>query len=360
MKLDFIKEAVLQLPGYVSPPQRGMKAKLNQNESPFDIPAELKSELLQKFARLEWNRYPENESPGLKAKLAELHGVEPEQVLLGNGSNQLLQTILTATIDNSCKILYCPPTFSLFDLYVPIYGGTAVEVDVHPGEPFPLTAVLQAIDEHQPRAILLCSPNNPTGAEISRADIEALLDRYNGLLLLDEAYGEFSTWTAVPMIREHPNLIVSRTFSKAYSLAGLRFGYLIGDKTVIDQLRKVNLPYNINLLTEAVAVLLLEKRDFVERQVQFLLDEKDRVYTFLKKCKRIDVYPSQANFLLFKCPDSRDLFEKLKERGVLVRDVSGYKLLENHLRVNVGSREENDLFMQELSAILKEDDYGQV
>ena len=156
------------------------------------------------------------------------------------------------------------------------------------------------------------------------------------------------------------SLIISRTFSKAYSLAGLRFGYLIGDRSVIEQLRKVNLPYNINLLTEAVATLLLEKREFVDRQVKFLQQEKERIYAFLKSCNGITVYPAKANFLLFKCRDSRELFGKLKERGVLVRDVSGYKLLENHLRVNVGSEEENDLFIQELSAILKEEENGQV
>ena len=351
----FFKKAVVDLSGYISPPQDELQAKLNQNESPFDIPLEIKNELLEDFGKLAWNRYPVNESPVLKEKLAKLHNVKPEQVLLGNGSNQLFQTLLTATLEAGDKVFYCPPTFSLFDLYVPIYGGQALELPIGPGEQFPVDEIIRTLNEEKPKVALLCSPNNPTGAEIPREDIERILQSYSGLIFLDEAYGEFSSWSAIKDIDKYENLIISRTFSKAYSMAGLRFGYFIAQAQLINQFRKVNLPYNVNLLTEAVVSRLIDNDDIMKKQVEFLKFERDRVYSELLKLDSIKVFPSQANFLLIKFPDSKKVFKELKELGVLVRDVSGYHLLENHLRVNVGSKEENDLFIESLKKVLKED-----
>jgi histidinol-phosphate aminotransferase len=350
----YFKKSVAELPGYVSPPQTGMQAKLNQNESPFDVPQEIKDKLVKDFTKLEWNRYPLNESPVLKEKLAALHNVNSNQVLLGNGSNQLLQTLLTATIESGDKVLYCPPTFSLFELYVPTYGGQAVEFPIRPGNVFPIDSILETIESEKPKVVLLCSPNNPTGAEILRNDILKILDNYNGLLFLDEAYGEFSSWTAIPEIKNYENLIVSRTFSKAYSLAGLRFGYFIARKGVIDQLRKVNLPYNVNLLTEAVVSRLLEHQSEMVGQVEYLKSERNKMYEKLVKFEKIKAFPSQANFILFQCENSKKLFNQLQDLGVVVRDVSGYKHLKNHLRVNVGTIEENNLFIKALTTILNE------
>ena len=181
------------------------------------------------------------------------------------------------------------------------------------------------------------------------------MNSYSGLLFLDEAYGEFSSWTGIPKIHDYEHLIISRTFSKAYSIAGLRFGYFIAQEVLIDQLRKVNLPYNINSLTEVVVSRLLDNQAEMMRQVEYLKSERDRVYDSLTKLRSIRVYPSQANFLLFQCDDGNRIFNQLKDRGVVVRDVSGYKYLENHLRVNVGTVEENNLFIEELTTLLKED-----
>lgn len=355
MSYNYFKKSVVELPGYESPPQTGMRAKLNQNESPFDVPIEIKSELLKDFSKLEWNRYPQNESPVLKNKLAAQYGVNSDQVLLGNGSNQLLQTVLTATLGSKNKVLYCPPTFSLFDIYIPIYGGQPIECSIRPGEEFPIVKILNIIETEKPHVILLCTPNNPTGAEIAQNHVEKILDSFNGLVFLDEAYGEFSSWTAIPRLNDYENLIISRTFSKAYSLAGLRFGYLIAQQSIIKQLRKVNLPYNINLLTEAVVSRLLDNQEDVLSQVEFLKSERDRMYNQLLKLKKIKAYPSSANFILFQCENSEKLFGEMKAQGVVVRDVSGYKHLQNHLRVNVGTIEENNLFIQVLTSILNED-----
>ncbi|NIA30264.1 MAG: histidinol-phosphate transaminase [Actinobacteria bacterium] len=344
----YFKKSVIELSGYHSPPQGKVRAKLNQNESPFDVPMQIKRGLVDAAAKLSWNRYPVNESPVLKEKLAALYHVSAEQILLGNGSNQLFQTLLTAIIGAEDSVIYCPPSFSLFDLYVPVFDGKLVPVFNPPGSDFPGEEILEKIADVNPKLILLCSPNNPTGSEIPLSILEKICNISTGLVFWDEAYGEFCEESAIPLLKKYQNLIVSRTFSKAYSIAGLRFGYLIARSQIISQFRKVNLPYNINLFTELVAATMLDNVALMDEHVWFLKEERDRLYAEMIKMPAITVYPSSANFLLFRSPNGQKIFSELKERGVLVRDVGGYPLLENHLRVNVGTREENDIFLQAL------------
>ena len=347
----YFKNQVTALHGYTSPPQTGMIAKLNQNESPFDVPETIKTELLKKIGSLEWNLYPVNESPQLCEKLASRFNVAANQILLGNGSNQLLQTILTAALESGDRVLYCPPSFSLFDLFPVIYGGTLVKEFQAPGAAFPLDAVLQRIEQENPKIVLLCSPNNPTGSVISLDDLKTVCEKSSGLVFFDEAYAEFHTESAVDLVREYPNLIISRTFSKAFSLAGLRFGYFISTASNIEQLRKVNLPYNVNLMTEQIALRLLDEQDLIQKNVKYISDERDRVYKEMSGLSGITVYPSAANFILFKTNDGKKTFQQLKDKKVLVRDVSGYDLCENHLRVSIGLREHNNLFLEILKVL---------
>ncbi len=345
---QYFKKTVVELGGYHAPPQGKVLAKLNQNESPFDVPVEIKRGLADASVDLAWNRYPLNESPVLKEMLAALYKVRDDQILLGNGSNHLFQTLLNAVIEPGDEVIYCPPTFSLFDLYVPVFGGELVAIPFFPGKDFPEEDILEKIEAIHPKLILLCSPNNPTGSEIPLSILEKICHISSGLVFWDEAYGEFCEKSAVPLLEKYQNLIISRTFSKAYSMAGLRFGYLIANSQIISQLRKVNLPYNINLFTELVAAAMLDQVAVMDKHVRFLIQERDRVYGEMMKMEGVAVYPSSANFLLFRCRDGKKIFLALKERGVLVRDVGEYPFLENHLRVNVGSREENDIFLQAL------------
>ncbi len=351
MMEKYFKKAVYSLHGYTSPPQKSYKAKLNQNESPFDVPQDLKDELCRSARDLAWHHYPLNESPKLTGKLADRHRLGADQVLLGNGSNQLLQTLLTAVLEHNDPVLYCPPSFSLFDLFPVIYGGRLETVPRPPGTAFPLQDVLETITATRPKIVLLCSPNNPTGDDIDTACLSAVCEKATGIVLMDEAYAEFSGTSFIPLIQKHPNLVISRTFSKAFSLAGLRFGYLLGRREVIAQLRKANLPYNVNLFTELVAIRLLDNRDFMQKQVKYISDERDRLYAEMKTMGHILVHRSFANFLLFKCNDGRQMFLQLKKAGVLVRDVSEYPLLADHLRVSVGSKPENNLFLNVLKSL---------
>ncbi len=351
---NYIKKSVLKLHGYTSPPQKEYKAKLNQNESPFDVPNLLKEELAEAAKNLEWNRYPLNESPALMEKLAQRHNVVSRQILLGNGSNQIFQTLLTATLEPGNAVLYTPPTFSLYDLYTDIYDGKLIEVLQAPGAAYPIEKVLAAIKEHNPKLVFICSPNNPTGWEIDLSLVEEICRATNGLVFFDEAYGEFTEQSAIPLLPKFENLLISRTFSKAFSMAGLRFGYFVGNEPVIDQLRKVNIPYNINLFTEMVALRVLDYESEMRMHVQYLKDERDRVALEMHKIDGITVFPSAANFILLKGPENLDLFRALKDRGVLVRDVSSYPLLTGHQRVSIGFKEENDLFLETLKNIMRD------
>ncbi|MDZ7723357.1 MAG: histidinol-phosphate transaminase [candidate division KSB1 bacterium] len=351
---QYFKTSVLDLDGYSSPPQKEFKVKLNQNESPFDVPEEIKNRCIQRIEQLAWNRYPINNSQLLRDKLAARHAVSADQILLGNGSNQLFQTLLTAVLSPGDGVLLTPPTFSLYQLFAKIYDASIIEVMHPPDESYPLDKVLEKIKHESPRLVIVCSPNNPTGAEISLPDVENICRNAPGLVLFDEAYGEFSDREAVSLVQRHENLVVSRTFSKAFSMAGLRFGYLIAQRPVIQQLGKVNLPYNVNVFTEQVAMELLNHQSDLMQHVQYLQTERDRVYALLQRLSTVTVYPSAANYLLLKGPDDLDLFEALKKHGILVRDVGSYPLLQGHQRVTIGCKEENDLFLDALQRVMQE------
>ena len=351
---QYFKTSVLNLDGYASPPQKAFKVKLNQNESPFDIPDELKNRCIQRIEQLAWNRYPINNSQLLRDKLAARHGIKPDQILLGNGSNQLFQTLLTAVLSPGDGILLTPPTFSLYQLFAKIYDASIIEVMHPPDESYPLDTVLEKIQLEKPRLVIVCSPNNPTGAELALSDVEKICQNTPGLVLFDEAYGEFSDRDAVSRVQHHENLVISRTFSKAFSVAGLRFGYLIAQRSVIQQLGKVNLPFNVNVFTEQVVMELLNHQSDLMQHVQYLQTERDRVYALIQRISGLTVYPSAANYLLLNGPDDLDLFEALKKHGILVRDVSSYPLLQGHQRVTIGDKEENDLFLKALQMIMQE------
>ena len=344
----YFKKSVMSLAGYEPPPQERVRAKLNQNESPFDLPEEFKREVLAEAAALSWNRYPASESGALKNALAARHRLQPEQILPGNGSNQLLQTLLTAVIEPGDGLLFFPPTFGLFDLFATINGADKTAILCPPGRPFPLEQALAAIRTRVPKLILLCSPDNPTGRALSRPEIEAICQAAPGLVFLDEAYAEFNGWSGLSLLESYPGLILSRTFSKAFCMAGLRLGYLISRPANIAELRKAHLPYTVNLITEHIAVRLLARPELLEERVAWIVRERDWLLGELQEIAGIAAYPSAANFILFRCAECGSLFRRLKERGILVRDVSGYPLLENHLRVNVGSREENLWFLEAL------------
>ncbi len=345
---DYFKPSVQKMKGYVSPPQAAVRAKLNQNENPFDLPEMTKRRVLEQAQHLPWQRYPVNDSPAIKERLAKLYGLSPRQFLLGNGSNQLLQTLLSACLQKGDRVLFCPPTFGLFEIFTSLYDGQPCTVPWPANQAIPREEILKTLIEKKPKLVLLCSPNNPTGAEFDLHLVREISALAPGLVLIDEAYAEFSEQSFLPLLKEYQNLIISRTFSKAYSMAGLRLGYFIAHESVIAQLAKINLPYNINLLTELIACEVLNDIQILNRHIQYIKQERQRMYQQLQQLPQLNVYPSAANFLLFSHPRCNALIAFLQQHGVLIRDVGKYPFLENHARVTIGTLEENTLFYNTL------------
>ena len=345
-----IKPEIRKLAGYSAPPQGHVAAKLNQNENPYPLPEHVKFRILEEMKSLEWGRYPLNISPELTEKIAKKLNVASDQVLLGNGSNQLLFEIANCVLSKGDTVLLSPPVFSLNELIVTFAQANIISVmkkdDMNYDEPAFLKAAAKA------KLTFICSPDNPTGLNVPLAFLEEVLRAAPGLVLWDEAYAEFTDQTAVPLIEKYPNLLVSRTFSKAYGMAGLRFGYIIAQKEITAELRKANIPYNVNLFTELAARTLLDEEAWMQNHVGLLIEERNRVFEAMKQIPGIHAFPSDANFILFEVDEAKKVLKALQSKGVLIRDMTSYPKLEKGLRVTIGTPEENNLFLAALKEVI--------
>ncbi|NOZ56191.1 MAG: histidinol-phosphate transaminase [Calditrichaeota bacterium] len=350
MATEYVREAVRALPGYQAPATGSARVKLDQNESPFDLPEDVKEEVLRRLRSKAWNRYPVYENPALRQKLAAWLGVDADALLLGHGSNQILYALATAILRPGDRLVLSPPTFSLFDLV----GRTfEARIQAVPQEPdFRLNSGALAEAATSARLTLLCSPNNPTGAVLDLNDLDLILGKAGGVVLWDEAYHEFWGKTALPLLARHPNLFILRTFSKAYGLAGVRLGYLVGNPDLVAEIRKVNLPYNVDTLSETVLEVVLEQPDYARERVRAIVAERERLRSELQRMPGVSVFPSQANFLLLRFVDGERVYQELLKRGVFVRSFLHSPGLEGCLRVTVGTREQNQVFLDVLAEIL--------
>ncbi len=350
MATEFVREAVRVLPGYQAPATGSARVKLDQNESPFDLPEDLKEEVLRRLRSKPWNRYPVYENPALRQKLAAWLGVDDDALLLGHGSNQILYALATAILRPGDRLVLSPPTFSLFELVGRIFEARIRAVPQERDFRFSADALAKAASSA--RLTLLCSPNNPTGAVLDLDDLDRILGMAGGVVLWDEAYHEFWGKTALPLLARHPNLLILRTFSKAYGLAGVRLGYLVGNPDLVAEIRKVNLPYNIDALSETVLEVVLEQPGYAKERVRGIVAERERLQDELQRMPGVSVYPSQANFLLLRFADGERVYRELLSEGVFVRSFLHSPGLEGCLRVTVGTREENQVFLDVLAEIL--------
>ena len=314
--------------------------KLNQNESPFDVPADFKRALFDRVAERPWNRYPDFESTPLREALAREYGLAPENILTGNGSNELLAAAIGTFVGPGTEVIVPRPTFTLYEKLVTVAGGTVIPLELDPR-----SGILPVPKATPNSVIILCSPNNPTGGVL--ASLEPLLET-GAIVLYDRAYGDFAFDSLPPL---NDRLVIFSTFSKAWGLAGLRVGWLATTATTAREIRKVKLPYSLNIVSETAAVLALERRDVRDRFVTLVASERERMAAMMRQIESIEVFPSQANFIAFRTRASRPIFEALCARGILIRDISSYPGLTNCLRVSVGSPAENDAFLAALEEI---------
>lgn len=352
---DNFRKSVLELSPY-NVSGHPARIKLNQNESPFDIPEELKKEIIEEFVRISWNRYPEVFSTALPRQFAELYGLPEESFIVSNGSNELIYTVVMSLVQEGTDVLIPQPTFYLFEKVVRILGGNIIKVYADANLDFNGTEILEAARKMNSGMIIIGSPNNPTGKSVSPEFIAKLLGVTKAIVLIDEAYIEFSpNESVIGLTRSAKNLIVLRTFSKAFSLAGLRVGYLVANPETTFQILKVKIPFTVNPLSEFTALKLLEHRRLFTERTEFLKEQKSKMMEGLRAMPGVRVVDSDTNFFLFSSPTpAGELFGQLLERkSVLVRDVTSYPMLENYLRVNVGSEDECDSFLDGVRACLE-------
>jgi histidinol-phosphate aminotransferase len=274
-------------------------------------------------------------------------------LLTGNGSNELIQAVLMVTVGAGRRVLISEPTFALYRQITTILGGEVVSVPMASDLRYDVDAIRAAIDETQPDVTIICSPNNPTGCSISDVDLASLLEVTDGLVVVDEAYHEFAEHSVAPLLNDHENLIVLRTFSKAMAMAGLRIGYLLAAPSLAQEISKAVLPYNLNVISETAAeVAVVEYEAELRPLVRTIIEERESLFRELGRIDGLEPAPSRANFMVVRSAiEPRKVFDELLQRGILIRDVSGYPMLDDYFRVSVGTPEENHLLCAALREI---------
>jgi len=350
--MKHIKKSVLDLMEY-SVSQRKVKIKLDQNESPFDLPADIKQKIFQKMSRLSWNRYPPGSPFSLIEKLAAHTGCGPEEIAAGNGSNELIQSIINAFCDRKNPLVISRPAFSIYKRVAAIMNTRSIEVPLNEEFKFDPDKICSA--GKKASLILLDNPNNPSGTLLMLDEINHIARNFTGILALDEAYFEFCGTTAQSFLSEYTNMIILRTFSKAFGAAGVRLGYLMGNKDVVSQIKKVPLPYSLGIFQQAAGEILLSDWKILKANIDSIIQERERIYFDLSKIDELTVFPSQANYICFKPTTikAEDLFYELLQKNILIRSFSSSHL-RPFLRMTIGTKRENDLFIHSLKTILKE------
>ena len=347
-----VRDDLRALEGYHSP-QVSVRVRLNTNESPTPPPAAWRDAFAAELSRLEWNRYPDRGATALREAIAALHGMDPAQVFVANGSNEVLQTLVLTFAGPGRTVATFEPTYQMHAQIARVSGARIVEGERRADFTLDLDEVRRVCAEDAPVITFLCSPNNPTGLVEPADNVQAVMAAAPGLVVVDEAYGQFADWSAISLIDEETPLVVTRTFSKTWSMAGARLGYLLGPSWLVAELDKVTLPYHLDAAKQIAGRLALQYVDDMEARVAHIVAERDRIQAAFTTMP-VDHWPSGANFVLFRPRHlpGKDVWQRLLDRDVLVRDCSGWPRLGDCLRVTVGTSEENDVFLKALGEVL--------
>lgn len=337
-------------------PQLDVPVRLNTNETPYPVPQAVLDDLADAVRGLHLNRYPDRDATALRAALAAHAGHHPEGTWAANGSNEILQQLLQAYGGPGRRALVVEPTYSMHRLIARATATEVVSRVIPRDRPIDAAQAAEVVAEAGADLTFWCSPNNPTGEAVAPDVLSAVASAAPGLVVLDEAYGEFGVADGVALLPDFPNLVVTRTFSKALRLAGLRLGYALADPAIINGLQVVRLPYHLSALTQAAALCALAHAKELSGHIEVTAAERDRVAAELARLPGVTVLPSQANFLAFAPPAAAGgphvVWQGLLDRGVLVRDVSTAPTLDRYLRVTIGTPEENDAFLAALTEVI--------
>ncbi len=347
-----IRDEIRALTAYPVPDAGGM-VKLDAMENPYRLPPELCGVLAERVAGAALNRYPDPAARELKLRLrAAMQIPAAMELVLGNGSDELIQMLALAAARPGAVMLGLEPSFVMFRMIAAFAGMRYVGVPLNADFSIDIAAALAAVEEHQPALIFIAYPNNPTGNLFDAGAIARIIAAAPGMVIVDEAYHAFAGASFMPRLAEFPNLLVMRTVSKL-GLAGLRLGLLAGHGAWLDHVDKVRLPYNVNVLTQLAAAEVLQCPEVLAAQAAAIRNERTRVLAELRRLPGVEAYASDANFILFRVAKADLIFNGLKQRGVLIKNLQGtHPLLADCLRVTVGTPAEMSQFLSALTAIL--------
>jgi histidinol-phosphate aminotransferase len=346
---DLVRPEILALKAYPVPNSAGM-VKLDAMENPYTLPEDLRRELAGVLARVDVNRYPTPTPQKLLDALARRMDVpRGMKLLLGNGSDELIQIVITALARPGAALMYPSPTFVMYSMGATYSGMKAVPVALREDFSLDADAFIARMKAQKPALVFIAYPNNPTGVLYPEADVVRVIKACPGLVVVDEAYHVFAGKSLMPRLPEFDNLVVIRTVSKL-GLAGIRLGYMAGRPEWIEQFDKVRPPYNVGVLTQAAALFMLERLDVLEAQAERIKVDRTGLGKSLAALKGVTLFPSEANFFLVRVPDAAKTYEALKQQNVLVKNL--HPAIPNCLRVTVGTPDENRILLTALREAL--------
>ncbi|MGE5172354.1 MAG: histidinol-phosphate transaminase [Betaproteobacteria bacterium] len=344
-----IKPSVRRLEAY-HVDETPVRIKLDAMENPFPMPKTVRREIAAAVRDTPINLYPDPSGKNLRKAIAAMWKMKPEQMVLGNGSDELIQAIVLAF---GGPVLIPSPTFAMYDITSRALAHEVIAAPLGPSFDLDVGLMLKKAKESKARVIFLACPNNPTGNRFSDRAVRKILEETGAAVVIDEAYFSFSGKTFLPLLQMYPNMIILRTLSKI-GFAGLRIGVLTASQKIVDELNKIRLPYNINSLSQAVAVSALKHPTVFDRQISLLISEREKLYNALSHTQGVTAYPSETNFILIRTgSDATRIHGKLKQEGILVKNLNRPGPLRNCLRVTIGTPEENREFLSTLKMILK-------
>lgn len=335
--------------------EKSYRIKVNANESTLNLPPLVAERVINRLSMLAFNRYPNEEYYSLVEQIAKNFSVDASQILLGSGSSEIIEKVFHAFGGAGHKIIYPQPSFSMYKIYAKAADADGVPFDLDEKFNLNVDAFIKKIREVNASLAVVCNPNNPTGNALTPAQVEKIAASIDCAFLLDEAYVEFYGRSAVNLVKRYPNLIVARTFSKAYGMAGARVGYMIAQPGVTRMINKTFMPYHMNVLTLAAADIVYQMRDEFIPRLQMIVAERKRMSEQLEKLSGVEVFPSETNFILIRLNRAEELKDYLESLDIGIRYFSPNAFgLKNCLRISIGTRDENDEILKAIKNFLEQ------
>lgn len=335
--------------------EKVVKLDLNEN---LIVSSDIVEKLLLKACQgVDARRYPPPHGATAVQAISSFYGFDESEVFVGNGSDGLLDLLMKTFVGKQTRVLVVEPTFPLYAYFIQLYGGENVTVLLRPDFGLDVDAILEK-SGREPSLLIVCSPNNPTANQFAKSNLKKVVREFNGLVIVDEAYADFAKYSTLDWTRETDNLIVLRTLSKAFGLAGIRLGFAVSNRSVIEYLKRAAHPFNVNVISQRIAALALQNWDYFKQQIEYIIKEREWLRNALAKIDGVVPYPSDASFILFRITkrgfSSSAVRERLRSKNVFVKKKEYAPLLKNCIRVTVGTRDMNETFVSALKEVLEE------